>query len=447
MSGLLDGTFARGDAAAAVSGDAWFRSLLAVEAALARAAARTGLVPTTAADAVAAACASPARLDLATVVARAADAGNPVPPLVRALSDAVGERDAVAVHVGATSQDVVDTALVLMSRDAIGAIDADLAAAAGAAAGLARAHRDDVLMGRTLMQQGLPTTFGLKAAGWLAALDGARLRLAEVVASLPVQYGGAVGTLAASGGAGVAVRAALAEELGLTTTAVPWHTVRLPIADLAGALGAAAGAVATVAVDVVLLAQSEVAEAAEVSETRGGSSAMPHKNNPVAAISARACARRAPGLVGTLLAAMEQEHERAAGAWHAEWPTLTDLLTTVGSAASWLAESLSSLQVDPARMAAAVTAAAEGPLAAALADALTPSLGRGAAHDAAAAATREARGSGRPLAEVVRARTDVDAAAVLAAAGLDGAGPDVGEAGAQVDAALAEHGALTEGET
>ncbi|MGY1639391.1 3-carboxy-cis,cis-muconate cycloisomerase [Geodermatophilus sp. SYSU D00742] len=440
MTGLFAGTFARGAAAAAVSDDAWFRALLDVEAALARAAARTGLVPTTAADAVSAACADPSRLDLATVVAKAADAGNPVPPLVRAVQDAVGERDAVAVHVGGTSQDVLDTALVLLARDAVAAIDADLAAAAETAAGLARTHRDDVVMGRTLMQQALPTTFGLKAAGWLAGLDGARLRLAEVVASLPVQYGGAVGTLAASDGSGVDLRAALAEELGLATTAVPWHTVRLPIADLAGALGAAAGAVATVAVDVVLLAQSEVAEAAEVGEGRGGSSAMPHKRNPVAAISARACARRAPGLVATLLSAMEQEHERAAGAWHSEWPALTDLLTTVGSATAWLAESLRGLRPDVARMAATAAAAAEGPLAGALAEALTPSLGKGAAHDAAAAAVREARDTGRALAEVVAARTDIDTAAVLAAAA-----PDVGEAGAQVDAALAEHAALTEG--
>jgi len=438
---LLSGTFARGGAATAVSDDAWFRALLAVEAALARAAARTGLVPTTAADAVTAACALPGRLDLATVVARAADAGNPVPPLVRALQDAVGERDAVAVHVGATSQDVLDTALLLMARDAIAAVDADLAAAAETVAGLARTHRDDVLAGRTLLQQALPTTFGLKAAGWLAGLDGARLRLAEVVAELPVQYGGAVGTLAASGGAGVALRAALAEELQLTSTAVPWFTVRLPVADLAGALGAAAGVVATVAVDVVLLAQTEVAEVAEVGEGRGGSSAMPHKRNPVAAISARACARRAPGLVATLLSAMEQEHERAAGAWHSEWPTLTELLTTVGSAASWLAESLRGLRPDPARMAATAAAAAEGPLAGALAEALVPTLGKGAAHDAAAAAVREARDTGRPLAEVVAARTDVDVRAVLAAGR-----PDVGEAGAQVDAALAEHAALREGE-
>jgi 3-carboxy-cis,cis-muconate cycloisomerase len=437
---LLAGTFARGAAAAAVSDDAWFRALLQVEAALARAAAASGLVPATAADAVTAACADPSRLDLAGVVARAADDGNPVPPLVRALREAVGERDAVAVHVGATSQDVLDTALLLLARAAVGAVDADLAAAAGRCASLAREHRDDVVVGRTLLQQALPTTFGLKAATWLAGLDGARLRLAEVVATLPVQYGGAVGTLAASSGAGVAVRSALAAELGLVTTAVPWATTRLPVADLAGALGAAAGVVATVAVDVVLLAQSEVAEVAEGAEGRGGSSAMPHKRNPVAAISARACARRAPGLVATLLGAMEQEHERAAGAWHSEWPTLTDLLTTVGSAASWLAESLRGLRPDTARMAATVAAAGEGRLAAALADALTPSLGRSAAHDAAAAAVREARDGGRPLAEVVAARDDVDVAAVLAAAG-----PDAGEAGAQVDAALAEHDRLVEG--
>ncbi len=440
MSGLFDGTFARGGAAAAVSDEAWFRALLTVEAALARAAARLGLVPTTAADAVTAASADPGRLDLATVVATAADAGNPVPPLVRALRDAVGERDAVAVHVGATSQDVLDTALMLLARNAVAAIDADLTAAAGAAARLAAAHRDDLVMGRTLMQQALPTTFGLKAAGWLAGLDGARLRLAEVVASLPVQYGGAAGTLAASAGSGVAVRTALAEELDLVDTVVPWHTVRLPIADLAGALGAAAGVLATVAVDVVLLAQTEVGEVSEGGDSRGGSSAMPHKRNPVAAISARACARRAPGLVATLFAAMEQEHERAAGAWHSEWPALTDLLTTVGSAASWLAESLAGLRPDTVRMAATVAAAGEPGLARAMTEALTPQRGPQAAHDEAAHAVRTARETGRPLAEVLRERDDLDVDALLAAAA-----PDPGEAVAQVDAVLVDHALLTEG--
>jgi 3-carboxy-cis,cis-muconate cycloisomerase len=293
-------------------------------------------------------------------------------------------------------------------------------------------------MGRTLMQQALPTTFGLKAAGWLAGLDGARLRLAEVVASLPVQYGGAVGTLAASGGSGIALRTAFAAELGLADTAVPWHTVRLPIADLAGALGATAGVVATIALDIVLMAQTEVAEVSE-GGGRGGSSAMPHKANPVAAISARACARRAPGLVGTLFGAMEQEHERAAGAWHSEWPTLTDLLTTVGSAASWLTESLGGLRPDIARMAATVAGARDPELAGALADALTPTLGAGPAHDAAAQATREARETGRSLREVLAGRTDVDLDALLPGA------PDIGEAGVQVDAVLADHTRLTEG--
>ena len=441
MSGLLDGTFARGGAAAAVSDAAWFRALLAVEAGLARAAASLGLVSETAAATVTSACEEPARLDLATVVATSADAGNPVPPLVRALQDAVGTDAARAVHVGATSQDVLDTALVLLARDAIVAIDADLAAAAEAAARLAADHRDDVVMGRTLMQQALPTTFGLKAAGWLAGLDGARIRLAEVVASLPVQYGGAAGTLAASSGSGVALRSALATELQLADTAVPWHTVRLPVADLAGALGATAGVLATVAVDVVLMAQTEVGEVSEGGEGRGGSSAMPHKRNPVAAISARACARRAPGLVATLLAAMEQEHERAAGAWHSEWPTLTDLLATVGSAASWLAESLGGLRPDIARMASTAAAARDPELAGALAEALTSTLGKAAAHDAAAEATREAAISGRPLREVLAGRTDIDVDALLAAA------PDTGEAGAQVDAVLADHRRLTEGTT
>jgi 3-carboxy-cis,cis-muconate cycloisomerase len=439
MSGLFDGTFARGGAASAVADAAWFRALLEVEAALARSAARLGVVSETAAATVTTVCADPARLDLATVVARAADAGNPVPPLVRALQDAVGEDAARAVHVGATSQDILDTALVLLARNAIAAIDGDLAAAAAAAARLAAAHRDDAVMGRTLMQQALPTTFGLKAAGWLAGLDGARLRLAEVVASLPVQYGGAAGTLVASSGSGVALRSALATELGLADTAAPWHTVRLPIADLAGALGATAGVLATVAVDVVLMAQTEVAEVSEGGDYRGGSSSMPHKRNPIAAISARACARRAPGLVATLFAAMEQEHERAAGAWHSEWPTLTDLLSTVGSAASWLAESLTGLRPDVDRMAATVTSARDPELAAALAEALTPTLGRGAAHDAAAEAVRAAVASGRPLREVLAGRPDLDARTLLAS------GPDVGEAGAQVDAVLADHRRLIEG--
>jgi 3-carboxy-cis,cis-muconate cycloisomerase len=432
---ILDATFARGPVSAGgPAADPWLVALLEVEGALARAAARVGLVAGTAADEVSRVCADPAGLDLAAVRERAADAGNPVPPLVRALQDAVGPHAARAVHVGATSQDVVDTAAVLLARRGLQLIEADLATAAEACARLAAEHRDDLLMGRTLLQQALPITVGLKAATWLAGLDGVRARLTAVSGALPVQYGGAVGTLAASSGSGVDLRRELAAELGLAVTDVPWFTVRLPIADVAGVLGAAAGVVATIALDVVLLAQSEVGEATEVSARRGGSSAMPHKNNPVAAVSARACARRAPGLVATLYAAMEQEHERGAGTWHVEWPTLTELLGAVGSAASWLTECLADLQLDTGRMAATVTAAGNPQLARALAEALTPSLGAGAAHDAAAEAVRAAAAAGRPLADLVLERDDVDGAALLA----DNT-PDVGEAGAQVDAALAAH--------
>lgn len=443
MTGLFDGTFARGPVAAALTDEAWLRAMLEVEAALAHAAAALGLVPMTAADAVGAACADPSRLDLARVVREAADAGNPVPPLVRVLQEAVGPRDSVAVHVGATSQDVLDTALVLLARSALDDLDELLRSAGDTAADLAGQHRDDVVMGRTLMQQALPTTFGLTAAGWVAGLDAVRERGAEVRACLPVQYGGAVGTLAASRGSGVAVREALAERLDLATTPVAWHTVRVPIADLAGLLGAVAGVVATIAVDVVLSAQTEVAELAEVGDARGGSSAMPHKQNPVAAISARACARRAPGLVATLFAAMEQEHERAAGAWHSEWPTLVELLRSVGSAVAWLEESLGSLRVDTARMAATVAAAAEPQLAAAAADALSGSLGRGEAHEVIARCVRTARDEGRPLIEVLGGRADLDPAVLSALA----AGPDVGEAGAQVDAVLSQHHRVVHGES
>ena len=365
-----------------------------------------------------------------------------MPPLVRALQDAVGERDAVAVHVGATSQDVLDTALMLLARDAVAAIDADLAAAAAAAAGLAERHRDDVVMGRTLMQQALPTTFGLKAAGWLSGLDGARLRLAEVVASLPVQYGGAVGTLAASRGSGVALRAALAAELGLAPTRPsPWHTVRLPIADLAGALGAAAGVVATVAVDVVLMAQTEVAEVAEVSETRGGSSAMPHKNNPVAAISARACARRAPGLVGDAVRG-DGAGARAGRRRLAQRVADADRPAGHRRLGGVLAGREPRLPPAGPRPDGG-DGRGRGPggsSPAAIAEALTPSLGAGAAHDAAADAVQQARETGRPLADVLAGRPGIDVAALTAATA-----PDVGEAGAQVDAVLADHRRLTEG--
>lgn len=347
--GLFDGVLSRGGAAAEVGSRAWLRALLDVEAALARAGAVCGFVPEPAARAIGAACEDADAFDIARLSDDAATAGNPVVALVPLIRAAVGSA-AEHVHLGATSQDVVDTAMMLVARRALRPVVEDLAAAADAAAGLAVAHRSTPMAGRTLMQQAEVTTFGAKAAGWAVALAGARTRLATVDAGLPVQLGGPVGTLPVYGPRAAEVVSALAAELSLRAPVGPWHTSRLPVADLAGALAAAAGVAGKVALDVVLLAETDVAEVREGTPGRGGSSSMPHKDNPVAAISARAAALRAPALASTLFAAMHQEHERAAGAWHAEWETVSDLLRCTGSAVAWLRDCLANLRVDPVRM-------------------------------------------------------------------------------------------------
>jgi 3-carboxy-cis,cis-muconate cycloisomerase len=270
-------------------------------------------------------------------------------PLVAALRRAVPPDVAESVHKGATSQDIMDTAAMLVTRDALAAILADARGAAASAAALARTYRDSPMPARTLLRQAIPTTFGLKAAGWMLALDEAAARVAAVRATrLAVQFGGPAGTLTGLDGHGLAVVARLARELGLAEPVLPWHTDRTRIADIAGALGGLAGVCAKVGRDITLLAQDEVAEVAEGSP--GGSSSMAHKRNPVAAVSAIAAAMRAPGLVASLLAAMAHEHERAAGAWHAEWLPLRDLLVTTGSAAAWLQVGLAELTVDAAMM-------------------------------------------------------------------------------------------------
>jgi 3-carboxy-cis,cis-muconate cycloisomerase len=347
--GLFDGTFARGAVRAEVDDRAWLQAMLDVEAALARA------QESEHADAIAAQCQAEL-FDPARLGAAGADTANPVVPLVRALRDAVGEAAADDVHRGATSQDILDSAAMLVAHRALGPLLDDLRGAADAAAALAERHRDTPMAARTLLQQAVVTTFGLKAAGWMSALDAAHARLTAVrTERLAVQLGGAGGTLAAFGDRGPEVLAALARELGLTEPTLPWHTDRTRIAELAGALGEAAGAAAKPAQDVVLLAQTEVGEAREGTPGRGGSSAMPHKRNPVAAISTLACARQAPGLVATLLTATAPEHERGAGAWQSEWQPSTELLRLTGSAAAWIRECLEHLEVDPERMAENIT--------------------------------------------------------------------------------------------
>jgi len=439
--GLFDGVFARGPVAGQVDDRAMLQAMLDAEAALARASAGAGVIPAAAAAAIAACC-DASRFDVAALGRASAAAGNPVVPLVRALAEQLPEAAAGHVHQGATSQDVLDTAAALVARRALGPLLEDLAAAAGACARLAEAHRGTVLAGRTLLQQAVPVTFGLKAAGWLVGLDETRLRLAEVRRrTLAVQLGGAAGTLAGFGDRGLEVLAGFAADLGLAEPTVPWHAVRARPAALAGALGACAGVLGKVARDVVLLAQNEVAEVREGGAAgRGGSSAMPHKRNPVAAVAVAACAARVPGLVATMLAVMPQEHERAAGGWHAEWEPQRELLRLVGAAAAWCRELLEHLEVDVGRMRANLDAAGGLPLAEAAAAALAGPLGRRRAREAVELASRRAAQEGRALREVLLESPEV--AGRLGGADLDRAldpAARLGAAQALVDRALAAH--------
>ncbi|MBB5827387.1 3-carboxy-cis,cis-muconate cycloisomerase [Micromonospora carbonacea] len=383
--GLLGGLSGAPDVDAELGDPALLRAMLDVEAALARAAADAGVTPPAAADAIVAHCHA-GRYD-PVALGRAADAaGNPVVPLVRELTAAVPASARPWVHVGATSQDVLDTALTLVAVRAHDPLRRHLDAAVAAAARLAAAHRDTVMVARTLGQQAAPTTFGLKAAGWLTGLADARDRLRQAAAAQPAQLGGAVGTLAAFGPAGPQVAERFAAHLGLPATALPWHTRRQPRLDLAAACGGLLVATGKAALDVGLLAQTEVGEVAEGDAGRGGSSAMPHKRNPVDSVLVTAATRRAPGLVATLFAAAVHEHERAAGAWHAEWEPLLDLLRCAGGAAARCARMLAGLRVHPGRMRENLDAAGGLVLAEAVAARLAPAVGRGVAHDLVARA-------------------------------------------------------------
>jgi 3-carboxy-cis,cis-muconate cycloisomerase len=343
---------------------------------------------------------------------------------------------------------VVDTALVLISKRALGHVLTDLQAAADASAALARKHRLTVMLGRTLLQQAVPITFGLKAAGWLGSLDDASGRLLTVCEQLPVQYGGAAGTLAPLGERGLEVVQLLAAELGLRAPMLPWHTQRAPILELGSACGIAAAALGKIARDVVLLTQSEVDEVREpAAEGRGVSSTMPHKQNPVGSVAALSCTRRVPGLLSTLFAAAEQEHERAAGAWHAEWETVTELVRLLGSAASWIRDVLSGLTVNVDRMRANFDAAGGLPLAERLSAELTPRLGRKAAEALVRTAVERSRGQGLHLHDALA--TDAELSQSLRDAGIGAEqltrvfdpGDYLGSSAQFIDRALVAHAA------
>jgi 3-carboxy-cis,cis-muconate cycloisomerase len=353
----FSGIFSHGPVAALVDGTSWTQAMLDFEAGLARACAGVGLIPPEAAAAITAACRVD-QFDVATIGHEAGAGGNPAIPLVSALRGRVPDEFALYVHRGATSQDVIDTAMMLVARRALTVILSDVARLATSAAALVEPHRRTVMHGRTLLQQAVPVTFGLKAAGWLTAVQHARAALERAASTEPaLQFGGAAGTLAALGDNGMRVAEALAEELGLPLPTLPWHTDRTRVTLLAGPLAAMVGVLGKIARDIELLAQNEVAEV--TTGRGGGSSAMPHKRNPVQAVAVVACALRVPGPLATLHAAMLQEHERAAGAWHAEWEPFSELMRLAGSAVSWSAEMLEGLQVNPERMRANLDAAGD----------------------------------------------------------------------------------------
>ncbi|MEU8652681.1 3-carboxy-cis,cis-muconate cycloisomerase [Streptomyces sp. NPDC048737] len=344
-AGLLAPGWTGSPAASATSDAAYLRALLDAEAALTRAQAALGLAPSAAGRAVTEAAAG--TFDVRSLAARARSGGNPVIPLVADLTAAVGTEYGPYVHRGATSQDIMDTATMLVAGRAMEAVLADLDRTQRALARLAAEHRDTPVPGRTLTQHAVPTTFGLKAAGWRSLVLDARDRISAVRDSLPAQLGGAAGTLAAFTAYGAAdateLPAAYARELGLRAPLLPWHTLRTPVADLAGCLAFTAGALGKTAADVLTLSRTEVAEIAEGSG--GGSSAMPHKANPVRSTLIAAAALRAPQLAATLYGALVAGDERPAGAWHAEWEPLRDLLRLVGGAARDAAELTEGLRV------------------------------------------------------------------------------------------------------
>ncbi len=386
----------------AVGGRAWLQAMLDAEAALAVAEARVGLIPVGEAKAIAECC-DAERFDPEEIGREGRTAGNPVPALVKALTEAVPDHAARQVHKGATSQDIMDTAAMLVARRTLDLILTEVDGVASACARLAETYRETLIPGRTLLQQALPTTFGLKAAGWLVAVLEARQRILVARDSgLYVQLGGAAGTLASLGSPGIRVLQEFAWELNLAEPIVPWHTTRLRVAELGNVLALAAGVMHKLARDVVLLAQTEIAEAAESSEGgRGGSSTLPHKRNPVGSVLAAACARRVPPLNETLQSAMAQEHERAVGAWHAEWEALSDALALTGGSAAAMRKVMEGLEVQPDRMRANLDSTGGLLLAENVTTIAAEKLGRLEAHELVEAASRRTFANGSTLREEI----------------------------------------------
>ncbi|WP_338827826.1 3-carboxy-cis,cis-muconate cycloisomerase [Bradyrhizobium sp. 27S5] len=389
------------------------QNMLDFEAALARAEVACGVIPAVAAGPIAAACKAES-FDLAPLADAATRSGNLAIPLVKALTANVAKKDAEAaryVHWGATSQDVIDTATMLSLRAGIDALLADLDRAVAGFARLARAHRNTAVVARTWLQHALPMPFGLKLAEYAAALHRSRKRLQRLRReALALQFGGAAGTLAALGDKGLAVAAQLARELDLPLPDAPWHTHRDRIAEAASVFAILAGSCGKIARDVSLMMQTDVGEAFEPAGAgRGGSSTMPHKRNPVAAASALGAATMAPNLAATIFAAQVQDHERSAGPWHAEWPTLPSLMLVTSGALAAIVDLAEGLEVDAARMRANLETTGGLIMAEAVAMALAETIGKSDAHHLVEAASKKAVAENKHLRDVLSSDAKVTA--------------------------------------
>jgi 3-carboxy-cis,cis-muconate cycloisomerase len=402
---LLDPLFGSAAMGEVLSDAARLQRMLDFEAALARAEARCSVIPATAADAIASKCKADL-IDANALATATAVSLNPAIPLIKQLTALVAKDDPDAarfVHWGATSQDANDTGLVLQIRQALDILESDMASLCMGLAELAQKHRSTPMAGRTLMQHALPTAFGVKVAGWLDAMNRHRERLAETRARvLVVQFGGAVGTLAALREKGLQVAEALAAELHLGLPTMPWHTQRDRVAEAATTLGLCTGTLGKIARDISLHMQTEIGEVFEpAGEGRGGSSTMPHKRNPVSAAIVLSAATRVPGLVSTMLIAMVQEDERGLGNWHAEWETLPEIFRLTAGALHQMATIVPHLEVDVARMRRNLDATHGLIFAEAVAVAMGKHIGKSAAHALLEEASRQVHESGKHLREVL----------------------------------------------
>ncbi|MEV2234784.1 adenylosuccinate lyase family protein [Streptomyces phaeochromogenes] len=432
-AGLLAPTWAGTPAAAEVTDEAWLQAMLDAEVALARAQYAVGLTPAAAVRAIAS-VARADRLDLVALAHAARAAANPVVALVTAFTEVVAAKDPAAaeyVHRGSTSQDILDSAAMLVARRVLGLVAADLERTGAALAALADTHRHTVLAGRTLAQHAVPTTFGLKAAGWLQLVGDALVRVRAVASALPAQLGGAAGTLAAyreyalldrgdrgeggedreggdggrgpvGGDGGVELLRPFTEALGLAEPVLPWHTVRTPVAEVGAVLQLVTGALGKFALDVQTLSRTEIGEVSEPAAAgRGASSAMPQKRNPALATLIVSAARQVPAHSLVLAQCLLAEDERPAGAWHAEWQPLREALRLAGGAAHTAVELAEGLVVHPERMRANLELTGGALVTERLTVVLAPAFGKVRAKKLLTAASAEAADTGRPLSEVL----------------------------------------------